>query len=207
MGRKEKTRSTFSKWLSRPETLVGLSAVLVSFCALFISIYEASLIRQSQRASVWPHVEIGASMTNEGVYLYLRNTGIGPARIESGSVTFNGEIQKNWLDVMRSVLGEQAEGMSFTQSLINGRVFPSNSEPETIFGLTIERSGVDDEAISRFSHAILDGTIDVTICYSSVYNEHWTSSLQDVLGRSRGVQATESLGEVNSCDMTQRSGI
>ena len=97
--------------------------------------------------------------------------------------------------------------MDFTQSLINGRVFPPNPEPETIFALTSESGGTEREAIAQLSQAILEGAIDVTVCYSSVYDECWTSSLQDVLRRLRGDMVSESTNEANGCDTVQRSGI
>ncbi len=49
--------------------LVALSALLLSVCGLFISIYEASLIRRSQRASVWPYVEVTAGIHNRQIDL------------------------------------------------------------------------------------------------------------------------------------------
>lgn len=83
----------FSKWITRPETLIGLSALLLSLCGLFIAIYEASLIRQSQRASVWPYVEVGGTINPDRISLRVQNTGVGPARIRAAAVTYKGETQ------------------------------------------------------------------------------------------------------------------
>ncbi len=58
MNRQGTDQQPFSTWIMLPQTLIGLSAVLLSVCGLFIAIYEASLIRQAQRASVWPYVEV-----------------------------------------------------------------------------------------------------------------------------------------------------
>ena len=44
-----------------PEMLVGLSAVLIGVCALGVSLYETSLMREEQRAAVMPILELGRS--------------------------------------------------------------------------------------------------------------------------------------------------
>ena len=187
--------------------LVALSAILLSICGLFIAIYEASLIRQSQKASVWPHVQVGVSMMQEGITLHVQNSGVGPARILAGAVWYKGEIQKDWNDLLGNILGEKSGSVGFNLSLINGTVFPVSSEPKTIFELTMDGNGADPEVIDQLRQAILSGEVDVTVCYSSVFDECWTSSLQDVLGRTRGVEPAGDSGEVRSCESAQHSGI
>jgi hypothetical protein len=39
----------------RAEMLVGVSAVVIGVCALGVSLYEASLMREQQRAAVLPN--------------------------------------------------------------------------------------------------------------------------------------------------------
>jgi len=55
---------SFTDWLLEPQTLIALSAVLLSVCGLFVSLYETSLMRQEQRASVWPRVSIGFTIND-----------------------------------------------------------------------------------------------------------------------------------------------
>ena len=77
---------TFARWLRQPQTLIALSAVLLSLCGLFIALYEASIIRQAQRASVWPHVSISVSLASQKINLWVQNNGVGPA-IVLGALT------------------------------------------------------------------------------------------------------------------------
>lgn len=42
----EDHKSEFSDWIRSPQTMIALSAVLLSVCGLFISIYETTLIRE-----------------------------------------------------------------------------------------------------------------------------------------------------------------
>ncbi len=74
----EDHKSTFSEWIRSPQTMIALSAVLLSVCGLFISIYETSLIREQQLASVWPNVEVSPSINDGDLKIFVQNTGIGP---------------------------------------------------------------------------------------------------------------------------------
>jgi hypothetical protein len=99
----ENVEESFSDWISSPQMLVGLSAILLSLCGLFVSIYEASLMRQQQRASAWPHVEVGPSFSGRSVELVVRNTGVGPARIRAANVTHRDGVRSDWDTLLRSV--------------------------------------------------------------------------------------------------------
>ncbi|MEM6337563.1 MAG: hypothetical protein AAF752_13415, partial [Bacteroidota bacterium] len=50
------------RWYQNAEMVVALSALVLSLCGISVALYEASLIRQAQRASVWPNIEVGASL-------------------------------------------------------------------------------------------------------------------------------------------------
>ena len=187
--------------------LVGLSALLLSLCGLFISIYEASLIRQAQRASVWPYVQIGASLSPGRINLWVQNTGVGPARIQAASVTYKGETKARWWDLILNDLGANVDSVGFYHSMINGRVLPTNSEGETFFRITKGSGPAMRELFASLRREILAGTIDVTVCYCSVYDECWISSMQDLLKRSRGVEPPSDSQVVDGCEAVKPSGI
>jgi hypothetical protein len=83
--------------------LVSLSAVLLSVCGLFISIYETYLIREQQHASVRPNVEVTPSIRSKTLKIFVQNTGIGPARIKSASILYQDEVKKNWPALLNSI--------------------------------------------------------------------------------------------------------
>ena len=187
--------------------IVAISALMLSLCGLFIAVYEATLVRQSQRASVWPHVQVGVSITSESITMHVQNTGVGPARIEAAAVYYNGEKQKDWLSLLRNFVGEKADSVSFNLSLINGTVLPTSSEQQPIFNISTDYNGVEEDLIHELGRSILQGDIDVTVCYSSVFGECWTGSLLDVLGRSQGKQSANGSGAIGDCESAPRSGI
>ena len=196
---------SFSQWITDPQTIIALSAVLLSVCGLFIALYEASLIRRQQRAAVWPHVEVGASIQRGNrVALLVQNTGVGPARIGAAAVTYEGETKDNWEALIRS-LGQDPDSVNIYRSLINGRVLPAGSQ-ERIFSVSEGQGPTALDLMRTLEREIGEGTLDATVCYCSVYDECWTSTLQDMMGRFRG-EVTPGAREVESCEVMERSGI
>ena len=200
-------KSEFSDWIRSPQTMIALSAVLLSVCGLVISFYEASLIREQQRASVWPNVEVSPSINDGDLKIFVQNTGIGPARIIKASVTYKDEVKEDWNNVVESFEYEET-GISGYQSLIKGRVLPPTSSQELIFRMesTVENSDVN--LADQLSRAILEQDLDVKLCYCSVYDECWTANMSDVTKRNEGESVpTRDERKVSSCSGVEESGI
>ncbi len=70
-------------------------ALVISVAALIVSIYEANLLKDQQRATVWPHVSIVAYYNSEGFGYRAINSGIGPAIVRSMEVRYAGELVEN----------------------------------------------------------------------------------------------------------------
>ena len=91
--------------------------------------------------------------------------------------------------------------------MIGGRVLPTNSRQETFFEIMEESGAGTRKLIALLRDAIFEGMVDVTVCYCSVYEECWTSSLQDMIRRTRGVEIPSGSREVDGCDAVKHSGI
>ena len=202
---KDAERTRFAAWLRQPETLIGLSAVLLSVCGLGIALYEASIMRAAQRSSVWPHLEVASSMQPGSMSLWVQNTGVGPARVGAASVTLGGEPVVNWGDLLRRF--SSAEDAEYYQSLINGRVLPTGSEREVIFQIEAEADSVVEKLARDLSEAVMDGRLELRVCYCSVYDECWESSLQRAFGRFRGEETGEVARKISGCDDVTSSRI
>lgn len=197
--------SRFLRWLGRPEMLVGLSAVLLSVCGLFISLYEASLMRTEQRASVWPHVETAVSISPDEISFWVENTGIGPARIRAAAVIHEGRTLDGWRELL-DVLEIPADSVTRYESVINGRVLAADAEREVIFRVDRASGPSAPEAIDALTRHIVHERLDLVVCYCSVYEECRLSRLEDLVRRARGEIPSESR-EMTSCDTAERSGI
>lgn len=199
---------SFREWIGRPQVLVGLSALVLSLCGLFISIYETRLVREEQRASVWPHVEVGTSVNAERVRFHVRNTGVGPARIRAAAVLHQGDTLAGWEEMLRRVADGPVSLTGRSFSLINGAVLPPSSAREEIFELATDDVASPEGLIADLRQAVIGGEVDVTTCYCSVYGACWSSSLQELLARHRGEQGSSpESGRVESCEDAAASGI
>lgn len=151
--------------MSVPELTVALSAILVSLCALGVSLYETRLMREQQRAAVWPYIEILPSNNSEGSSLNLFNKGTGPAKIHGVTVSNGDTVWKSWRELLDSLPGDNS--IRFSYSTMHGRVLASNDALEAI------RMPARDAAnVGPYLQ-----NIDISICYCSVYDDCWLTGI------------------------------
>jgi hypothetical protein len=80
--------------VKRVERLLSLAVGIAAITAVLVSLYQAQLPRAQLRASAWPYVTQGNSMTAESPYRYVvTNEGIQPARIKSFRVLVDNKPQ------------------------------------------------------------------------------------------------------------------
>lgn len=176
-----------SKRRVEPEMLVGLSAVFIGVCALFVSLYEAQLMRQEQRAAVVPILELARSyyrstdedgVTRWRLKLHAENVGIGPAHVRSFAVSVDGEQHVTWRSAVRALLDTDAD-IAYGHSTINGRTIP----PDRIIEMfDVTDSEVSGKIIGEFSR------LDFEACFCSVFDECWTTSYR-TFGQAERVEA------------------
>jgi hypothetical protein len=171
-----RSRARFAEWGS-------LSALAVSFLALALSAYQARemsaqtrLMQSQARAGVWPYLSIGYSIDDAGEkpgYAFeIDNDGVGPARIESVTMTLDGKPVGTWREIFRAFFGDAP--VSATYSKIYGKVLPPNTNRET----TIEALRLSDIGQARAFYAAQD-RLEMTICYCSVYDDCWIARRSD----------------------------
>ncbi|MDJ0653154.1 MAG: hypothetical protein QNJ40_03295 [Xanthomonadales bacterium] len=171
------------------EMLVAVSAVFVGICALGVSLYEAHLMRQEQRAGVLPLLELsrsyflrdGDSSDRWRLLFQAENVGIGPARILDFQVTVDGQPHATWRGAVNALVGEPID-VNYGQSTINGRTIPADRSV-TMFDLA-------DTQHTAAIVAELD-RLDFQACYCSVFDECWTTTYQGGFGEIEPVAGCE----------------
>lgn len=173
-----------------PEMLVGISAVVIGLCALGVSMYEASLMREEQRAAVMPILELGRSYnvsssdpSKNRFALLAQNVGIGPARVLDFKVSIDGQQQPTWDAAMRA-LTRADERISHSMSVINGRTIPPD-KTVLIFELK------DMNFLERILKD--DGRLKFEACYCSIFDECWTTN-NSTFGVSEETESCSSSG-------------
>lgn len=178
------------------EMLVGVSAVIIGVCALGVSLYETSLMRKEQRASVTPLLELSRSyslQTDESsteksrLWLQAHNVGIGPARVVDFRVTVDGVPHSTWNAALRELIRHDSS-ISYGQSTINGRTIP----PDRL----VTMMDLDDVHLTEKILAEFD-RLDFEACFCSIFDECWTTSYS-TFGAS---------DQVESCRRSDRSFI
>lgn len=157
------------------EMLVGVSAVVIGVCALGVSLYETSLMREEQRAAVMPLLELSRSynlQTNEAsgeesrLWLQAQNVGIGPARVEDFRVTVDGAPQPTWNAAFQELIGRESP-ISYGQSTINGRTIPPD---RLVTMMKLNDSELTESILAEFHR------LDFEACFCSIFEECWTTS-------------------------------
>jgi hypothetical protein len=156
--------------------LTSMLALTVSIFALAIGAWQTRLMQNQARASVWPHLEIGYtynSNSDENGFLWrIDNNGVGPARIETVTLTLDGKPMKSWPDVLKA-LGFN-DGMRVSTTSLAGEVIPPSLNRET----AIETLRINQrEPALAIKNAV--GRFHMDICFCSVYDDCWIAHWQN----------------------------
>jgi hypothetical protein len=160
------------RWYTEPETFVALAALIVSFSALGVGVYEARLQRDHDRAEVWPHLEVEVLVGTDGAKVQAENTGLGPAVVQSIDVSVDGRSQPDWPAVLKMLVPDSA-----ARRYDDNTVFQHSLRP----GDRVNLLGLPVASLpTRFWEQI--GRVVVSICYRSVFDERWL--VVDTLGHA-----------------------
>jgi len=151
-------------------------ALGVSIFALAIGAWQTRLMQGQAHASVWPFVALGYTYNSNtdmnGFVWHVDNNGVGPAKVETVTLSVDGKPMKRWADVLVE-LGVNHRSLNLSTTSLNGDVIPPNLNRET----TIEALRINErEVAALFKGAIARFKMDV--CYCSVYDECWVAHWQ-----------------------------
>ncbi|MEM6512337.1 MAG: hypothetical protein AAF660_04950 [Pseudomonadota bacterium] len=156
---------------TRNTPVLSIVAIVMSVGALLVSVFEVSAIRDEQRVQVWPYLSLSTNYSGEGFTLEAINKGIGPARVRTLELTYEGELVEDLDQLILETLGEE-DAFSYelyrASDLSNSVLSPD--EERIVFGVPWEprTRRLVDIWISR---------IDLSACFCSVYDECWESRL------------------------------
>lgn len=169
--------SGFKKWTS--EDYTALSALVISLCALFVSIRQTIIMGEQQKLSAWPYVYhvVQSSVKDEdstGQFsIQVHNKGLGPAVIEHLEVL-----------LMDSVYEEsQVENAMYrlleTKNIPHHRNSHFNGAAENIIlpGDVIRLFEIGDKKLAYLManefNNLQPAEFDVIIQYRNLYNTRW----------------------------------
>lgn len=162
------------------DRIVSISAIVVALGTLIMIIYQSSLMRESQHASVLPYLHIGLSLNENGAHVFLQNRGVGPAVIESITVqTDNETADGDPLDYLAAhetaVTGEMIVSVD---RLMPGIMLPAAHHMNM---LSVKKHNLNQLQSTFLVNGMSQNELKpeaaiIHIVYSSVYGERWRAS-------------------------------
>jgi len=166
------TRKNFDR-----SDLIAVAALLMSMMALFVSIYEARILKaqhkimvSQERTSVWPYVDGNLTYQYADKVLIdyvLENKGIGPSRIGQMDLWVNGQPISDYATLRELVNAYFPDSILVDLSLVDmeNQILSPSEQVQTL-SLQFERFKGDVELVRNFS-------VNYEVCYCSIYDECW----------------------------------
>jgi hypothetical protein len=149
----------------RVDRWLSMAAGVGAICAVAISLYQAALAREQQRASAWPYVAQSNSYVAGQPYTrQVENQGVGPARVRSFEVLVDGRPVRTWDAAVEALTGKDAPAMVYS-SFGRGNVLPPGTTR------TLLRLPPGDQARVFWEGA--QTRLETVVCYCSIYDECW----------------------------------
>ena len=191
-GKEETDDSTQEKdegwWNKIDQTLLSTIALtFISFCALFVSIYQTRVLSLQQevmaeqqrimtenaKAQLWPNVEVGLAEgydgnTIEELEILVSNTGTGPAIVEGVTVQYNGKYADGWWNLWSHANLPDSIPRTISNEALNGGVIQVG---ERVTFLSLKGNLPLMEFLMKDINNKTGPTI--TVCYKSVFDDYW----------------------------------
>ncbi len=83
------------------ELIISMSAVMMSFIAVIVSIQQTKIAREQQKAGMWPHLEIFNTHPDSTLYTFVvSNQGVGPAIIKKCEIYIQDTIYQDFQGIL-----------------------------------------------------------------------------------------------------------
>jgi hypothetical protein len=174
-------QKTSHHWLDRVGTI---AAIVVSVVSLYIAIQNSQTEHQLVSSSAWPFIgAIESNDYNQGreVAIGVINEGVGPAKLRTYEVFYDGAPVRSALDLLRHCCGLGPTTDDIRRQLPHGYNFSIADETVMRAGdnniiLSVPRvpeaPGVAEQLNAHLGH------ISFRACYCSILDECWITDLQ-----------------------------
>jgi hypothetical protein len=157
-----------------------LSVLALSVGSIIIAIQNEANMQRLVTANSWPYIETIHGNEKNGqaiIHFDVRNAGIGPATLEKLVVRYNGQTVRSGRELLQRccAIGGSLDAIRRVSiNMVENRVLPAREE---ITFLAVSKSDVSTDMWERLDVERLK--VDMDACYSSVFGEHWTTSLRN----------------------------
>ncbi|MEL7110000.1 MAG: hypothetical protein AAGL99_12105 [Pseudomonadota bacterium] len=162
--------------------LLSLVAIVISLSALGVSVFEVTSLKDQQKASVWPYLEVAQSYSGTGFEVTISNKGIGPALLGDVGFVHNGQRLTSSDDLDALILETVGPERAFSYDTYRAR---DASNDVLAPGETATLFGVPWTADTRAFLEGVGGGISAEGCYCSVYKECWSVKMGELPERTK----------------------
>ena len=157
---------------------LALSVLAISIASIVIALENEASMRRLVTANSWPYIEMihGNEKNGEAVIHFdLKNAGIGPAMLEKLVVRYDGQPVRTARELLEHCCGGNLDDIRrLSINMVENRVLPAREE---ITFLAVNKSDVSADMWEKLNVGRIK--VDMEACYSSVFDEHWTTSLRN----------------------------
>lgn len=156
------------------QTLLSLAGVFTGAVALYATLIQADAVRQQTAAAAWPYIQLMIEDTDDGdrarFALSFRNVGVGPARMQSARVLFDGKPIMSWVDMAQQLVDQPLKlGVDYGRTAISARVL-APEELSTAFQTEYR------PLVLALQQAVYGGRMALQYCYCSIFDQCWDVS-------------------------------
>lgn len=141
-----------------------LTAIIVSFCALAVSIYESVIMSNQQYAAVWPYLEPSVEYDNKGFKFKIKNKGTGPAIIKDIELVLDGNELSPSVEFIEKLLDEK-RFHSLSISSVRNSVLAIGEEITVMSAILPDSLQIKSIDFSQRA--------SVSMCFCSIFKDCW----------------------------------
>ncbi len=179
------------------DLVLAVSAVFISGVSLYVATEHGRTERELVQANSWPILQEKAAFNAKGLtVLSVRNSGVGPAKLEYFEVLYKGHPIHSTHELLLQCCNVPATPEAENQAFVDGASLYSISgdvlrpgEDETFIRLV--GSPQRHDAGEKFVAASYD--LKFRACYCSVFDQCWMSDLQTLRPSPVGECPTETV--------------
>ena len=163
------------RWI---DMVLASTALLVSIASIILAIQNEANMRRLVTANSWPYIALNHGNERNGeaiIHFDVRNAGIGPATLEKLVVTYDGKAVETTVDLLNRCCASAGGFDAIHRAsidIVQGRVFAPREET---FFFSVRKSDADGPIWEKLN--VERFKLGMSACYSSVFGEHWITSL------------------------------
>ena len=172
----------------RIDIVIGVSALIVSAASLATIIRHAVIMEKMLTADTLPFLELenGNVLPDQtrSIYFELRNSGVGPARVEKFTLFFDGSPVPDWYKILEVCCGldrsrittidEFNEQVGFVVTAPAAPTMLASSNSRYLFRW--DKDSSTNDIYDRFD--AVRARISAQACYCSVFEDCWKTDFQ-----------------------------